>query len=136
MSTVNARSTIAASSPVGIEWRAHPALGSIILQFTRKPGATRIDLLVAREDAAALSAIAGFGLGATLGLVVGGLVGVGLHAGPWASLSAMGITTVIGAYLSARLVWRWAARRAAAIAESLLQTVSTAAERELANMPE
>ena len=118
---------------MGAGQRARPALGPIILQFTRRQGSTRIDLLVAREDAAALSALAGCAVGVAVGLVAAGLAGVGLDAGPWAALSAMAVATLAGAYAAVRFLWKRGARRAFAVTEALLQTVATAADRELAD---
>jgi len=114
--------------PDGVEWRARPALGTVIVHFTARRKGTRISLLVAREDAALLAVLIACGIGSATGVAAGvGFLMIS-HGSAWLGLTACLTGTIAGAYASMRLIWGRAARKAAAITSSLLGTIVSVTE--------
>jgi hypothetical protein len=113
--------------PGGIEWRARTALGVVIVDFTPKRAGTRVDVLVARDDLAAVATLC-TGIGGLLaGLAVGQLVG--LHAGVVAGIGAGAVTAVGSAWAAARLIWSKISRGSASMPHALIEQVAEAASR-------
>ncbi len=114
--------------PGGVEWRARGPLGAYIVDFAPRHGSTRIDLLVARDDQAVLTAIGAAFVGLGAGALAGVAVGAQLHAGLLAGFGAGAAAGVAAMWASARVLWTRAARRWSARAESVTAVVAEAAK--------
>ena len=114
--------------PDGVEWRARPALGGIVVHFAPRRKGTRVNVLVARDDAAVLAVLVGCGLGFVIGTAAGIAMVVASHGNAFLGLGAFVTGTVAGAYGSIRLIWGRAARRASAVTSSLLGTIVSMTE--------
>lgn len=110
--------------PGGAEWRVRSAAGLMVVDFTPRDNGTRIDLMIARDDEAILKAMAA-GLA---GLVTGWLAtGIAIDIGP-AAVAVGGITAIGTAWAGARLLWSRAARRWAEKTNTLMETITEAAD--------
>jgi hypothetical protein len=110
--------------PGGIEWRARHASGATIVDFTPRRGGTRVDVTLAREDAAAGTAI-GMGF---LGFVTTIVTGVALvpAAGPIAGVGVAAAAGVAIAWGGARLIWARSAARWKQQSAELVETIADA----------
>lgn len=115
--------------PGGVEWRARSPLGAVIVDFTPKRVGARADVLVARDDLAAVVTLCTGVAGLVAGLAVGEVVAVGLHAGLAAGIAAGMVTAVGGAWGGARLLWSRMSRRAAAMRDALVEQITEVSRR-------
>jgi hypothetical protein len=114
--------------PGGMEWRVRNPLGVTIVDFSTKREGTRIDVLVAREDRAAV-VVLGSGVGGLLvGLGTAMVAGLALHSGAAVSVAVGAAAGVGTAWGAARLIWAGVSRRIKAQTSSLLQTITDAIE--------
>ena len=115
--------------PGGAEWRVRSAMGLIVVDFTARGAGTRIDLTVARDDEAAVTAI-GVGFAGVVAGVAAAIAAVnGLHLIPVVGIGIGAVTAIAGAWTGTRLLWSRVARRWARKTDALMQTISLAAER-------
>ncbi|HTE44971.1 MAG TPA: hypothetical protein VK636_06990 [Gemmatimonadaceae bacterium] len=112
--------------PGGMEWRARSALGIVIVDFSPKGEGTRLDVLIGREDEAALAALgagfAGIAVGVAVGMVAG--VGVALHGGPLIGLGVGAVAGIGSAWGGARFIWSRIARRIANDTSALMRAIT------------
>jgi hypothetical protein len=120
--------------PDGVEWRARPALGAIIVHFAPRRKGTRASVLVTREDAALLTVLVGCGLGFVVGTMAG--VAVASQAGAGLGLAAFAAGTVAGGVGIMRLLWRQTARRGLAVTKALLGTIVSVTESVSGEVPD
>jgi hypothetical protein len=113
--------------PGGIEWRARHSLGATIVDFTPRRGGTRIDVTLAREDAAAAT---GIGMG-TVGVLaaIAAAVGFVSAVGPIVGLPIAVLTGVAVGWGGARLIWARSAARWKRQSTELVETISVAVAR-------
>jgi hypothetical protein len=115
--------------PGGAEWRVRSATGLMVVDFTARGTGTRIDLTVARDDEAAVTAIGVGFAGLVAGVAAGIAAAQGLHVGPLAGIGIGAVTAIGGAWAGTRLWWSRAARRWARKTDALMETIGEAAER-------
>jgi hypothetical protein len=115
--------------PGGAEWRVRSAMGLIVVDFTARGTGTRIDLTVARDDEAAVTAI-GIGFAGLVTGVAAAIAAVnGLHLIPSVGVGIGAVTAIAAAWAGTRLWWSRAARRWARKTDALMETIGEAAER-------
>jgi hypothetical protein len=114
--------------PGGAEWRVRSATGLIVVDFTARGAGTRIDLTVARDDEAVVTAIGVGFAGLVTGVVVAIAAANGLHLGPLAGIGIGAVTAIGSAWAGTRLLWSRAARRWARKTDALMETIGEAAE--------
>lgn len=115
--------------PGGAEWRARSAMGLIVVDFTARSTGTRIDLTVARDDEAAVTAIGVGFAGLVAGVAAAFAAANGLHVGALVGIGIGAVTAIGGAWAGTRLLWSRAARRWARKTHAWMETVGEAAER-------
>jgi hypothetical protein len=113
--------------PGGAEWRVRSATGLTVVDFTTRGAGTRIDLTVARDDEAALTAIGVCFAGLVTGVAAGIAAANGLHVGALAGLGVGAVTAIGGAWAATRLLWSRAARRWERKTDALMETIGEAA---------
>ena len=97
--------------PTEIEWRVRSGMGAVIVTFTPRATKTRVDLLIARDDARAMAALGSGFASLLLGVWIGRFVGHGLGAGLAAGLVS-GFVTFAGSTVAlTRALWSSSARR-------------------------
>jgi hypothetical protein len=116
-----------------VEWCGRGGLGVTFLTITRERGRTRIALLSARDEGAALvSMTTGLG-GVIAALGIGtALVGASVVAGPLAAVPLALAGGGVASWLAARTIWRTTAPRWFASAEALGEEIADAAVRVIA----
>jgi hypothetical protein len=108
--------------PGGMEWRARSSMGAVIIDFGRSVNGTRVDVLVARDDQAAVTVIGTVISGIILGLAAG--IGAASIVPVWGALG-IGIVAAAGsAWLGTRVLWSRMARRWSAEANVLAETAT------------
>lgn len=112
----------------GVEWRARSALGAIIVSASVEKTGTRIDVVVSREDARALSTIASGVAGIALGGWVAAFAAHGLGFGAATSLIAGAVTAGLSGWGIARAMWRPISDRWRERTRDLLDAVTRAVE--------
>jgi hypothetical protein len=115
--------------PGGAEWRVRSATGLMVVDFTTRGSGTRIDLMVARDDEAAVTAIGVGAAGLVTGIAAAIAAANGLHVGVLAGIGIGAVTAIGGAWSGTRLLWSRAARRWARRTDALMETIGEAAER-------
>ena len=115
--------------PGGAEWRVRSATGLIVVDFTARGAGTRIDLTVARDDEAAITAIGAGVAGLVIGVATAIAAANGLHVGALAGVALGVVTAIGGAWAGTRLLWSRAARRWARKTDALMESIREAAGR-------
>jgi hypothetical protein len=115
--------------PGGAEWRVRSAMGLIVVDFTARGTGTRVDLTVARDDQAAVTAIGVGFAGLVAGVATAIAAANGLHVGALAGVGIGAVTAIGGAWAGIRLVWSRASRRWARKTDALMETIAEASER-------
>jgi hypothetical protein len=115
--------------PGGAEWRVRSATGLIVVDFTAKGAGTRIDLTVARDDEAAVTAIGVGVAGLLTGVAAAIAAATGMHVGPLAGIGIGAVTAIGGAWAGTRLLWSRASRRWARKTDAMMEAIGEAAER-------
>jgi hypothetical protein len=101
----------------------------MVVDFTARGSGTRIDLMVARDDEAAVTAIGVGAAGLVTGIAAAIAAANGLHVGVLAGIGIGAVTAIGGAWAGTRLLWSRAARRWARRTDALMETIGEAAER-------
>lgn len=118
-----------AYNSAGAEWRAQSALGAIIVSAEARTSGTRIDIVVSREDARALSTIASAVAGLALGGWVATFAAHALQVSTATSLVVGAATAVASGWGIARAVWRPISHRWSERTRELLDTLVHTVER-------
>jgi hypothetical protein len=113
--------------PGGMEWRARSSMGVIIIDFARTSNGTRVDVLVGREDQAALTVMGGIFAGIAAGVALAVGTAGAIHVGPAVAVGAAG--AISGAWASTRLMWSRFSRHWSRTASDLAQTIADAVEK-------
>jgi uncharacterized membrane protein len=104
-------------------------MGLVVVDFTARGTGTRIDLTVARDDEAAVTAI-GVGFAGVVAGVAAAIAAVnGLHLIPVVGIGIGAVTAIAGAWAGTRLLWSRVASGWARKTDALMQTIGEAAER-------
>jgi hypothetical protein len=115
--------------PGGAEWRARAATGLFVVDFTAKGDGTRIDLTIAREDEAVLTAVGSGVAGAIAGVIAAYFISNALGAVGFGEVVVSAVTALAGAAASVRIWWPRVARRWEKRTDALMQSISEAAEQ-------
>jgi hypothetical protein len=113
----------------GAEWRARSALGAIIVSAEARASGTRIDVVVSREDARALSTIASAVAGVGLGGWVAIFAAHALQVSTATSVVAGAVTAAASGWGIARAVWRPISHQWSERTRELLATLVHTVER-------
>jgi hypothetical protein len=113
----------------GAEWRARSALGAIIVSAEARASGTRIDVVVSREDARALSTIASAVAGVGLGGWVATFAAHALQVSTATSLVVGAVTAAASGWGIARAVWRPISHQWSERTRELLETLVHTVER-------
>jgi hypothetical protein len=113
--------------PGGMEWRARSSMGQMIVDFARTANGTRVDVLVAREDQAALTIMGGIFAGIAAGVALAVGTAGALHVGPAVAVGAVG--AISGSWASTRLMWSRIARRWSRTANDLAETIADTVDK-------
>ena len=120
--------------PGGAEWRVRSAMGLVVVDFTPRGTRTRIDLTVARDDEAAVTAIGVGFAGLVTGVAVSIAAVASLHVIPVVGIGIGAVAAIGGAWAGMRLVWSRAARRWARKTDALMKAISDAAEQSTSDL--
>jgi len=112
----------------GAEWRARSALGAVIVSAEVESSGTRIDVVISREDARALSVLASGVTGLALGGWLATFVSHGLGADVATSLLTGAATAVVSGWGIARAIWRPISDRWRERSHDLLSALTRAVE--------
>jgi hypothetical protein len=115
--------------PGGVEWRVRTATGLFVVDFTTRGDGTRIDLTVARDDEAVLTAMGAGAAGAIAGVAAGYFVANALQVVAFGEVVVSAVTAIGGAWAAMRLLWPRVARRWAKKTDALMQSISEAAKQ-------
>ena len=115
--------------PGGFEWRARTATGLFVVDFTARDDGTRIDLTVARNEEALLTAIGAGVAGAVGGAIASFFIANALQAVGSGEVLVSAVTALAGAWAAMRAWWPRVSRRWAKKTDALMRSIGEAAEQ-------